>query len=161
MQTRFLIGLFIFLSAGILFVLVHSYVSAVGDYSLPEVPSLTLETKKDKQVEELASSNWVNKISEKTDMPFVFPATELQVKLSLESEFTAQEKDIFHIKVGALSDYQFFCINQILEAHHIRYSYYKIGENMWFSVVTKDEAYLREVLDKLKHYEITYTLSKS
>lgn len=161
MQTRFLIGLFIVLSFGILFVLVRSYREAMGSYSLPEFSAIDTKNKNEDSAKLAYLSNWVGKISKKSDIPFVYPATELQVKLSLAKEPPSDEKNVYQVKVGAISDYQFFCINQVLEAHRIQYSYYKIGENMWFSVTTKDEQYLKNVLEKLKHYEINYALSKS
>lgn len=105
--------------------------------------------------------DWLDRLSGQDEREFIYPASELQVKLLFADELKQSSKEIFRVSVGVINDYQFFCINQVLGAYNIEYSYYKIGESISLVVATEDENYLRSVLEKLRHYEINYTLSKS
>ncbi|MCH5323507.1 MAG: hypothetical protein J1E31_08055 [Helicobacter sp.] len=160
MQTRFLIIVFTFFTACILFVLVRFYMEATNSYSLAEMTPYDFNARDNNATEEIVPS-WIERFSKNNDIQYFYPATELQVKFLFADNLSRPVKQIFRVSVGIINDYQFFCINQILNAHNIEYSYYKVGENIWLVVATEDENYLRNVLDKLKHYEINYTLSQS
>lgn len=159
MQTRLLIGIFSIFTCILLFVLMRNYIGAVNIYELPEISPYELA--KPGELQQSPSSDWLDRLSGQSEREFIYPASELQVKLLYVSETQKKAKDVFRVSVGVINDYQFFCINQVFGAHNIEYSYYKIGENIWLVVATDDESYLRSVLDKLKHYEINYTLSKT
>ena len=128
-------------------------------YELPKVSPY--EFAKPDAMLGLSESEWVDRLSGKNEREFIYPASELQVKLLYAGETKKDTKEVFRVSVGVINDYQFFCINQVFGAHNIEYSYYKIGENIWLVVATEDEKYLRRVLEKLKHYAIHYTLSKT
>lgn len=159
MQTRLLIGIFTIFTCILLFILIRYYIGAMNLYELPRV-SLYELAKPDAMLG-LLESEWVDRLSGQNEREFIYPASELQVKLLYASETKKDTKEVFRVSVGVINDYQFFCINQVFGAHNIEYSYYKIGENIWLVVATEDEKYLRRVLEKLKHYAIHYTLSKT
>lgn len=159
MQTRLLIGIFTIFTCILLFILIRYYIGAMNLYELPRVSPYEL-AKPDAMLG-LLESEWVDRLSGQNEREFIYPASELQVKLLYASETKKDTKDVFRVSVGVINDYQFFCINQVFGAHNIEYSYYKIGENIWLVVATEDEKYLRRVLEKLKHYAIHYTLSKT
>lgn len=159
MQTRLLIGIFTIFTCILLFILIRYYIGAMNLYELPKVSPYEL-AKPDAMLG-LLESEWVDRLSGKNEREFIYPASELQVKLLYAGETKKDTKEVFRVSVGVINDYQFFCINQVFGAHNIEYSYYKIGENIWLVVATEDEKYLRRVLEKLKHYAIHYTLSKT
>ena len=159
MQTRLLIGIFTIFTCILLFILIRYYIGAMNLYELPKVSPYEL-AKPDAMLG-LSESEWVDRLSGKNEREFIYPASELQVKLLYAGETKKDTKEVFKVSVGVINDYQFFCINQVFGAHNIEYSYYKIGENIWLVVATEDEKYLRRVLEKLKHYAIHYTLSKT
>lgn len=159
MQTRLLIGIFTIFTCILLFILIRYYIGAMNLYELPRVSPYEL-AKPDAMLG-LLESEWVDRLSGQNEREFIYPASELQVKLLYASETKKDTKEVFRVSVGVINDYQFFCINQVFGAHNIEYSYYKIGENIWLVVATEDEKYLRRVLEKLKHYAIHYTLSKT
>lgn len=159
MQTRLLIGIFTIFTCILLFILIRYYIGAMNLYELPKVSPYEL-AKPDAMLG-LSESEWVDRLSGKNEREFIYPASELQVKLLYAGETKKDTKEVFRVSVGVINDYQFFCINQVFGAHNIEYSYYKIGENIWLVVTTEDEKYLRRVLEKLKHYAIHYTLSKT
>lgn len=159
MQTRLLIGIFTIFTCILLFILIRYYIGAMNLYELPRVSPYEL-AKPDTMLG-LLESEWVDRLSGQNEREFIYPASELQVKLLYASETKKDTKEVFRVSVGVINDYQFFCINQVFGAHNIEYSYYKIGENIWLVVATEDEKYLRRVLEKLKHYAIHYTLSKT
>ncbi|MCI5632695.1 hypothetical protein [Helicobacter sp.] len=159
MQTRLLIGIFTIFTCILLFILIRYYIGAMNLYELPKVSPYEL-AKPDAMLG-LSESEWVDRLSGKNEREFIYPASELQVKLLYAGETKKDTKEVFRVSVGVINDYQFFCINQVFGAHNIEYSYYKIGENIWLVVATEDEKYLRRVLEKLKHYAIHYTLSKT
>lgn len=159
MQTRLLIGIFTIFTCVLLFILMRYYIGAMNTYELPKVSPYEL-AKPDAMLG-LSESEWVDRLSGKNEREFIYPASELQVKLLYADEIKKDTKEVFRVSVGVINDYQFFCINQVFGAHNIEYSYYKIGDNIWLVVATEDEKYLRSVLEKLKHYAIHYTLSKT
>jgi|GEM_PF-1599243 len=161
MQTRMLIGIFSCLTCILLFILIRNYIDAMSVYSLPKFSPYELAKFESNKTKIFEMPHWLDRLSGKDERKFIYPASELQVKLLFENELKKTSKEIFRVSVGVINDYQFFCINQVLGAYNIEYSYYKIGENISLVVATEDENYLRSVLEKLKHYEINYTLSKT
>lgn len=161
MQVRVLIGIFSFLTCILLFVLIRNYIEAMNVYSLPKVNPYELAQFDGNKTKPLEMPDWLDRLSGQDEREFIYPASELQVKLLFADELKQSSKEIFRVSVGVINDYQFFCINQVLGAYNIEYSYYKIGESISLVVATEDENYLRSVLEKLRHYEINYTLSKS
>lgn len=159
MQIRLLIAIFVVFACILVFILLRSYVSAINAYELPEIgPYEFIKSSKSQHV---SAFNWLDRFLGQSKRDFVYPASELQVKLLYENEAKRGAREIFRISVGTIDDYQFFCINQVFEAHNIEYSYYKIGESIWLVVATEDKDYLHDVLEKLKHYAISYTISKT
>lgn len=159
MQIRLLIGIFSIFTCILLFVLIRNYIGAMNIYELPEISPYELAKSSD--LEHIALPDWLDRLSGQNEREFIYPASELQVKLLYANNAKNNTKEVFRVSVGVINDYQFFCINQVFGAHNIEYSYYKIGENIWLVVATEDENYLRSVLEKLKHYAINYTLSKA
>lgn len=159
MQIRLLIGLFSIFTCALLFVLIRNYIGAMNIYELPEISPYELAKPSDSQYS--PAPYWLDRLSGQGEREFIYPASELQVRLLYVNNTKKNAKEVFRVSVGVINDYQFFCINQVFGAHNIEYSYYKIGENIWLVVATEDENYLRSVLEKLKHYAINYTLSKT
>lgn len=162
MQTRVLIGIFGFFTCVILYVLVWNYSQAMRNYSLPNVEPYELgNTEGNATIGVSSGLGWLNELSAKKEMSYLYPASELRVKLLFGDNLKRGDTETFRVSVGIIDDYQFFCINQVLSANNIDYSYYRVGESIWLVVATEDEAYLRDVLEELKHYEIDYSISKS
>ena len=162
MQTRVLIGVFSFLTFAILYVLIRDYAQAIHSYSIPNVEPYQLEKVEDNATIKIPKElSWLNQLSAKGGVSYFYPASESRVKLLFEKNLKKDDTETFRVSVGIIDDYQFFCINQVLSANNIDYSYYKVGESIWLVVATDDEKYLRSVLEELKHYEIHYSLSKS
>ena len=160
MQARMLLGIFSLFTCILFFVLIRDYIGAINFYSLPKISPYELAQPSESQLESL-SSGWLDRLSGQDAREFIYPASELQVRLLYADALKKSSKEVFRISVGVINDYQFFCINQVFTANKIEYSYYKIGENIWLVVATEDENYLRSVLEQLRHYEIDYTLSKA
>lgn len=162
MQTRVLIGIFSFFTCVILYVLIRNYSQAIHSYSTPNVEPYQLGKAESNATIEIPDEiSWLNQLSAKDGVSYLYPASELRVKLLFENNLKKDETETFRVSVGIIDDYQFFCINQVLSANNIDYSYYKVGESIWLVVATDNEKYLRSVLEELKHYEIQYSLSKS
>lgn len=159
MQVRALMTILACFILITLFVLIRKYIDATT-VVLPTFKPYELAVDSDR-LDFTNASNWVDKLSTKSSSPFIYAAPVLQVKLLLEDDVKESSQEVFRVSVGVIDDYQFFCINQVFIAHKIKYSYYKVGENIWLVVLTKDENYLRSVLDKLKYYEINYVLAKT
>lgn len=160
MQIRVLIGIFTLFTCILLFMLIRYYIDAKSIYSLPEVkPYILAEV--DNNATRSLEVDWIDKLSGQGVREYIYPATELQVRLLFAESPKTTSKETFRVSVGVISDYQFFCINQVFVANDIEYSYYKVGESIWLVVVAENEDYLHSVLKQLKHYEINYTLSKT
>ncbi len=162
MQIRVLIGIFTFFTCVIVCVLIWNYSQAIRNYSLPNVDPYELGSAEGNATMGASSGlGWLNELSVKKETSYVYPASELRVKLLFEDNLKKSNTETFRVSVGIIDDYQFFCINQVLSANNIDYSYYRIGESIWLVVATDNEGYLHNVLKELKHYEIDYSVSKS
>lgn len=159
MQARFLVGFLGFLSVAVLFVLIHFYRDAISKYILPEVAPYELATEQQSNIQ--MQPGWIGRGSQRGDVSYIFPATEMQVRLMFSDSIKRDAREIFRVNVGVVDDYQFFCINQVLTSHRIEYSYYKIGDSVWLVVASPNETILRGILEQLRHYDIDYTISKA
>lgn len=162
MQIRLLVVIFSIFTCILFFVLIRFYVGAMGAYELPLVQTYNFKDQQDNNSQEILKSAWVSRLAMQDKAEYIYPAPEMQVKLMLSSEMEQeQESKIYRVSVGVIDEYQFFCINQVLSAHKIKYSYYKVGDHIWLLVASNNQDYLHNVLEKLKHYEINYTITLS
>ncbi|MDA3967016.1 hypothetical protein [Helicobacter sp. WB40] len=161
MQIRVLVAIFTIFTFIMLFVLIRNYSDAMNLYTIPDVMPYNLVD--DNSTDSVVSSgaSWIEKLSMQSDVAYIYPASEMQVRLLSDANIQKEGSSIFRVSVGVIDDYQFFCINQVFMSHKIQYSYYKVGDNIWLVVSTKDEKYLKQVLDELARYEISYTMTKS
>ncbi|MDA3968242.1 hypothetical protein [Helicobacter ibis] len=161
MQIRVLVAIFTIFTFIMLFVLIRNYSDAMNLYTIPDVMPYNLLD--DNSTDSVVSSgaSWIEKLSMQSDVAYIYPASEMQVRLLSDANIQKEGSSIFRVSVGVIDDYQFFCINQVFMSHKIQYSYYKVGDNIWLVVSTKDEKYLKQVLDELARYEISYTMTKS
>ena len=84
MQTRLLIGIFTIFTCILMFILIRYYIGAMNLYELPKVSPYEL-AKPDAMLG-LSESEWVDRLSGKNEREFIYPASELQVKLLYAGE---------------------------------------------------------------------------
>lgn len=108
MQVRVLIGIFSFLTCILLFVLIRNYIDAMNVYSLPKVNPYELAQFDDNKTKPLEMPDWLDRLSGQDEREFIYPASELQVKLLFADELKQSSKEIFRVSVGVINDYQFF-----------------------------------------------------
>ena len=161
MQIRVLISIFTIFTFIMLFVLIRNYSDAMNLYTIPDVAPYNLVDNNSTDFIFSSDSSWIDRLGLQSDVAYIYPASEIQVRLLSDVNIEKDESNVFRISVGVIDDYQFFCINQVFTSHNIKYSYYRVGDNIWLVVSTKDEKYLKKVLDELIRYEISYTMTKS
>lgn len=161
MQIRVLVAIFTIFTFVMLFVLIRNYSDAMNLYTIPDITPYNLVDDNSTDSVVSSSASWIEKLSMQSDVAYIYPASEMQVRLLSDTNIQKEDSSIFRVSVGVIDDYQFFCINQVFMSHKIQYSYYKVGDNIWLVVSTKDEKYLKQVLDELSRYEISYTMTKS
>ncbi|MGP1579579.1 MAG: hypothetical protein ACTTH5_00920 [Wolinella sp.] len=158
MQHRPLIVLLTFLTIGVAVVIFSAYLK-----TLQEVSSLSFSkiiTEDSPAQEREHTSSWMSRFSAREIPSYIYPTPELHVSLSFPTAPLGLLKT-FHVIIGKVSAYQFFCLKQVLLAHKINYSYHKEGGRVQLIITTQDEEYLRSVLKELSRYEITYQIHKS
>ncbi|CAM2901724.1 hypothetical protein [Helicobacter burdigaliensis] len=162
MQIRLLVVIFTIFTGILFFVLIRFYVGAMSAYELPQIETYNFATEQEVNPKEVLKSAWVSRLAMQDKVEYIYPAPEMQVKLMLTTEMEEEQTSkIYRVSVGIIDAYQFFCINQVLSAHKIKYSYYKVGDHIWLLVAANNQNYLHNVLEKLKHYEINYEISLS
>lgn len=161
MQIKFLTTIFVLFSALLLAFLVHSYFNAQSGGLFGNMGNASIDLPQPRQPSANAQSHrpmdWLSGLSQRGQNTFVYPAPEVQLHLSLVEDRVRNTKD-FRVKVRAIDSYQFFCLNQVLTAHKINYSYYRTGDAVELVINAQDEGYIKSVLEKLRYYEINYEL---
>lgn len=161
MQVKFVTTIFVLFTVLLMAFLVNSYFNAekggtYGNVGVAALPNLPTPRAVDTSKEQTTSMplKWLGGLSQKKRQDYIYPAPEVQLHLSLIQDRT-DTKD-FRVRVKAIDSYQFFCLNQVLTAHKIEYSYYRMGNGVELVINAKNEDYIKEVLEKLKYYEINY-----
>lgn len=158
MQHRPLIVVLTLLTIGVAVMVASAYLQ-----TLREVASLSFDellTKDSPAEKKERASSWMSRFSAKEIPSYIYPAPELRVSLRFPTASLELLKT-FHVIINEMSAYQFFCLNQVLLAHKIDYSYHKAGGRVQLIITTQDEEYLQSVLRELSRYEITYQIQKS
>ena len=62
--------------------------------------------------------------------------------------------------IDDLSEYRFYCINQILIKNNIEYAYYKTDKVIQLVVFLNDKESQKKILSDFDYYKIKYSLQK-
>lgn len=103
---------------------------------------------------------WIFEASRYAMAPYSYPLTELHIKLGDGGEIVNNIDKYYKISIDRLSDYDFFCINQILRKSQISYSYYKVDGLIKLIITHKNKDVLQMALRELDSYKIEYEISE-
>jgi len=113
----------------------------------------------DSEVITTDGKGWLGELAKTKSGDFTLPTTELQIRL--EGNSTKNFVDAYRIEVDKLDSYKFFCLNQILRANNIGYSYYKKDGYIRLVITVIKEVDLEKILKEIKRYGIDYKLEKT
>lgn len=125
--------------------------------TIPQKENLTVTNQQDQN--EKSDDEWIKSFAKQSKKGFEYPVTELQIKLDLLQQL--KDQTVYRVVIDDLDEYKFFCINQVLKAKDIKYSYFRSKGYIKLIVTAKDEEYLKSVLLQLKEYNINYKIEQT
>lgn len=93
---------------------------------------------------------WLDKIKEKE---FEYPATTIRLRAKLGDKSLIDTYT--SVIISGLDEYMFYCLNQILKKHDIKFTYYKNGDILNF-IIFLDSINREQILTSLQYYNIGY-----
>lgn len=108
------------------------------------------QDKKPKSQEE-----WFYSMAKNQNRPFAYPTSEMVMKYDFNKGV-----EPLRIFVGDLSEYRFYCINQVLIKNNIEYAYYKTDKVIQLIIFLNDKQSQSKILSDFDYYNIAYTLQQ-
>jgi hypothetical protein len=106
---------------------------------------------------EKKSIQWLDKFA-KQETDYSLPATELYIQLDDLSN-TYRHK-VYNFDFEKISEYNFFCIKQILDSKNVVYSFYKADDSLKLNVVTNKNSIINDIFQEFKQYDINYKVKE-
>lgn len=110
----------------------------------------TTEEQKSKTQEE-----WFYAMAKKQNKTYSYPTSEMVMKYDFN-----RGVEPLRIFVGDLSEYRFYCINQVLLKNNIEYAYYKTDKVIQLIIFLNDKESQTKILSDFDYYNIAYTLQQ-
>ncbi|MCE3047719.1 hypothetical protein [Helicobacter kayseriensis] len=114
------------------------------------------DTKKKNSPQIQEKQEWVGLMSDHKSNAYIYPTNEMVLKYDFD-----RGVEPLRIFIKDLSEYRFFCINQILIESKIEYAYYKTNEVIQLVVFLNDKKMQDKILEDFDYYQIQYSLYSS
>lgn len=98
---------------------------------------------------------WFYAMAKKQNKPYAYPTSEVVLKYDFNKGV-----EPLRIFVGDLSEYRFYCINQVLLKNNIEYAYYKTDKVIQLIIFLNDKESQAKILSDFDYYNIAYTLQQ-
>lgn len=105
-----------------------------------------------------SGGDWIKRLKDATKMDYSYPVSEIEI--ALQEEKPGFDKRFYRVVIDELDGYKFFCVNQVLSANNINYSFYKDGGLVRLVIATTDYKDLKEIMDTIKTYGIDYKIEE-
>lgn len=117
-------------------------------FDVPSEPSVQASEgeKEEKQQEWFYVMNGKNQ-------DFHYPINEMGLKYESDSDL-----ELMRVFIDDLSEYRFYCINQILLDRQVEYAYQKTDSAIRLVVFLNDPVTQKKTLDDFEYYKIQYTI---
>jgi hypothetical protein len=102
-------------------------------------------------------ASWIGKLSRFRHPEYLYPVNE--VSLEMNSLVSSDEKKQYRLSIKLGSSYDFFCLKQELEKTKLSYLLNQSSDSMNVEIDSSDLVALNGLIEKLKMYQITATLS--
>lgn len=108
--------------------------------------------------EAVSNRDWIRRLKESTITNYSYPVSEIEI--ALQEEKPGFDKRFYKIVIDELDGYKFFCVNQVLSANNIDYSFYKDGGFVRLVVAATNYKELKSIMDTIKTYGIEYKIEE-
>lgn len=108
-------------------------------------------------VAEDEKTSWIGRLSEIRQPEYLYPINE--VSLEMNPLMQSDDKKSYHLSVKLASSYDFFCLKQELEKTKLSYLLNQSSASMSVEIDSSDLIALNNLIEKLKMYQISATLS--
>lgn len=102
-----------------------------------------------------SQEEWFYAMAKKQNNSYAYPTSEMVLKYDFNKGV-----EPLRIFVGDLSEYRFYCINQVLLKNNIEYAYYKTDKVIQLIIFLNDKKSQEKILSDFDYYNISYTLQK-
>lgn len=103
------------------------------------------------------SPGWLKHFKVKRDQAYVYPVNE--VTIALDDNESLNKAQRYHLVVPLKDSYEFFCLKQELKDSNLPYLLNQDGDSMTVLIDSTDRKVLTTLVEKLKTYQISATLS--
>lgn len=143
--------------AAISFCLLSLFVAGWIAFSIKEPFSfVNFDAKNQKTSEIQEKQEWIQTMSDHKGNTYTYPTNEMVLRYDFD-----RGVEPLRIFIKDLSEYRFFCINQILIESKIEYAYYKTNEVIQLVVFLNDKKMQDKILEDFDYYQIQYSLYSS
>lgn len=111
------------------------------------------QEKKNSQTKSKTQEEWFYAMARKQYKTYAYPTSEMVLKYDFDRGI-----EPLRIFVGDLSEYRFYCINQVLLKNNIEYAYYKTDKVIQLIIFLNDKKSQSKILADFDYYNIAYTL---
>lgn len=111
------------------------------------------QEKKNSQTKPKTQEEWFYAMARKQHKTYAYPTSEMVLKYDFD-----RGVEPLRIFVGDLSEYRFYCINQVLLKNNIEYAYYKTDKVIQLIIFLNDKKSQSKILADFDYYNIAYTL---
>lgn len=118
-------------------------------------PTLLEQEKITQQSKPKTQEEWFYAMAKNQNKTYAYPTSEMVLKYNFNKGV-----EPLRIFVGDLSEYRFYCINQVLLKNNIEYAYYKTDKVIQLIIFLNDKESQAKILSDFDYYKINYTLQQ-
>lgn len=120
-----------------------------------KTPILSEQEKTSQHPKPKTQEEWFYAMAKKQNKTYAYPTSEMVLKYDFNKGV-----EPLRIFVGDLSEYRFYCINQVLLKNNIEYAYYKTDKVIQLIIFLNDKESQAKILSDFDYYKINYTLQQ-
>ncbi|WP_305863067.1 hypothetical protein [Helicobacter cholecystus] len=117
--------------------------------------TLVLTSNQAMQTKKLTQEEWFYSMAKNNQESYAYPTNEMILKYNFKHGV-----EPLRVFIDDLSEYRFYCINQILIKNNIEYAYYKTDRVIQLVIFLNDKESQKKVLSDFDYYKINYTFQK-
>lgn len=138
--------------------LAFSYYKIVLDVQIDKSQADNIDLRKTDTNATANINNWIFKLKDAAQKNYAYPVSEIEI--SLQEEKPGLDEKFYKVVIDGLDGYKFFCVNQVLSANNINYSFYKEEGLVKLVIASPNYKSLKGVMDTIREYGIDYKIEE-
>lgn len=138
--------------------LAFSYYKIVLDVKIDDAHTDDITLQQTDLNQSVNIDNWILKLKDTEGKNYTYPVSEIQI--SLQEEKPGLDEKFYKVVIDGLDGYKFFCVNQVLSANNINYSFYKEEGLVKLVIASPSYKNLKGVMDTIREYGIDYKIEE-